>query len=140
VAVLDAARGYDLVETADRYRGWIRSAALRSILPRSAPYPRPDRAWRVVNFMCQIYREKDVTSASPIATAPLLATVELVEDPQQREAVLAPRDGAEDAITLCDVVWADCPHDHDMRFPHLRHNAILSSIRFWSRAQEADGW
>jgi len=23
-----------------------------------------------------------------------------------------------------DVVWADCPHDHNMRFPHLRHIRI----------------
>jgi len=90
VAVLDAARGYDLVETADRYRGWIRSAALRSILPRSAPYPRLDRAWRVVNFMCQIYRDRDVTSASPIATAPLLAIVEVVEDRPEWKRVRLP--------------------------------------------------
>ncbi len=90
VAVLDTARGYDLVETADRYRGWIRSAALRSIAPRSAPYPRPDRAWRVVNFMCQIYRDRDVTSASPIATAPLLALVEVVEDRPEWKRVRLP--------------------------------------------------
>jgi len=90
VAVLDAARDYDLVETADRYRGWIRSAALLSVARSSAPYPRPDRAWRFVNFMCQIYRDRDVTSASPIATAPLLAIVEVVEDRQEWKRVRLP--------------------------------------------------
>jgi hypothetical protein len=90
VAVLDAARGFDLVETPDRYRGWIRSAALRSIVPRSAHYPRADRAWRVLNFMCQIYQERDVTSASPIATVPLLAIVEVVEDRPEWKRVRLP--------------------------------------------------
>jgi len=90
VAVLEAARGFDLVETADRYRGWIRSAALRSFSPRSSPYPRHERAWRVLNFMCQIYRERDVTSASPIATAPLLAIVEVVEDRPEWKRVRLP--------------------------------------------------
>jgi gamma-D-glutamyl-L-lysine dipeptidyl-peptidase len=102
VAVLGAARGYDLVETADRYRGWIRSAALRSIAPRSAPYPRLERAWRVVNFMCQIYRERDVTSASPIATAPLLAIVEVVEDRPEWKRVRLP-DGRRGWVQSGDV-------------------------------------
>src|SRR5207247_748695 len=36
VAVLDSSRGFDLVETPDRYRGWISSAALRPLGPRAA--------------------------------------------------------------------------------------------------------
>ena len=90
VAVLDSARGFDLVETLDRYRGWIRSAALRPLTRRDPPYPRPDRACRVRNFMCQIYSKRDVTAASPIATAPLLALVEVVEDRSEWKRVRLP--------------------------------------------------
>ena len=102
VVVLDAARGFDLVETADRYRGWIRSAALRLTAPRSAPYPRPDRAWRVLSFMCQIYRDRDVTTASPLATAPLLATVEVVENRPEWKRVRLP-DGRKGWVQVGDL-------------------------------------
>jgi hypothetical protein len=90
VAVLDRARGFDLVETPDRYRGWIRSAALRSLPRRTATYPPPDRVGRVRNFMCQVYPERDVTSRSPIATAPLLALVEVLEDHSEWKRVRLP--------------------------------------------------
>ncbi|OLE65673.1 MAG: hypothetical protein AUG03_03625 [Acidobacteria bacterium 13_1_20CM_2_68_14] len=90
VAVLDSSRGFDLVETPDRYRGWIRSAALRPLGPRAATYPRPERACRVRNFMCQIYLVRDVTAASPIATAPLLALLEVVEGRSEWKRVRLP--------------------------------------------------
>jgi hypothetical protein len=90
VAVLDSARGFDLVESADRYRGWIRSAALRPLGPRAATYPRPERACRVRNFMCQVYAARDVTAASPIATAPLLALLEVVEGRSEWRRVRLP--------------------------------------------------
>jgi len=92
VSLLDSARGYDLVETADRYRGWIRSAALRPLSPGRGEYPRPDRACRVKNFMCQIYRERDVTTRSPIATAPLLAVVEILEERSEWTRLRLPDD------------------------------------------------
>ena len=90
VVLLDSARGFDLVETPDRYRGWIRSAALRPLSRRAGTYPRPDRAFQVKNFMCQIYSERDVTTASPIATAPLLALVEVIEDRSEWKRVRLP--------------------------------------------------
>jgi gamma-D-glutamyl-L-lysine dipeptidyl-peptidase len=90
VAVLDRSRGFDLVETPDRYRGWIRSAALRPLARRDATYPRPDRAGRVRNFMCQIYPQRDVTSLAPIATAPLLALVEVSEDRSEWKRIRLP--------------------------------------------------
>jgi len=102
VAVLEAARGFELIETADRYRGWIRSAALRSTNAGPARYPRPGRAWRVASFMCQIYRERDVTSASPIATAPLLAVLEVVEDRPEWKRVRLP-DGRRGWVQRADL-------------------------------------
>ena len=89
VTLLDAARGFDLVETADRYRGWIRSIALRPV-GRGGTYPRADRACRVKNFMCQIYSARDVTASSPIATAPLLSFLEIVEDQREWKRVRLP--------------------------------------------------
>jgi gamma-D-glutamyl-L-lysine dipeptidyl-peptidase len=90
VGVLDAERGYDLVETPDLYRGWIRSAALRWQAPRAVPHPPPGVAWRVRNFMGQIYPGRDVTAASPIAVAPLLAIVEVIEDRPEWKRVRLP--------------------------------------------------
>ena len=90
VGLLASARGYDLAETADRYRGWIRSAALRRLSPRGAIYPRPDRACRVKSFMCQIYTERDVTTRAPIATAPLLALLEVLEERGEWKRVRLP--------------------------------------------------
>jgi len=90
VAVLDSARGFDLVETPDRYRGWIRSAALRPLAARTATYPRTGRAFRVRTFMCQVYSERDVTSAPPIAVAPLLALLEVLEDHSEWKRVRLP--------------------------------------------------
>lgn len=90
VIILDSARGFDLVETPDGYRGWIRSAALRPLAGRDARYPRPDRAYAVRNFICQIYRERDVTSSSPMAGAPLLALLEVAEDADEWKRVRLP--------------------------------------------------
>ena len=90
VTILDSSRDFDLVETPDRYRGWIRSAALRALPGRDAPYPHPERAYAVRNFVCQIYRERDVTSSSPIASAPLLALVEVTQDGDEWKQVRLP--------------------------------------------------
>jgi cell wall-associated NlpC family hydrolase len=90
VTVLDEARGFGLVETPDRYRGWIRSAALRTSPARAAGYPAPDRAFVVRNFMCQVYRERDVTSASPLSAAPLLSRLEVTEEAPDWMRVLLP--------------------------------------------------
>lgn len=90
VAVLDEARGFGLVETPDRYSGWIRSAALRTASGRAGGYPPADRAFVVRNFMCQIYRERDVTSASPLSAAPLLSPLEVTDEAQDWMRVLLP--------------------------------------------------
>ncbi len=109
VTVLGAMRGFDLIETSDRYRGWIRSAALRPSSGRSLPYPRPGHAWRVENFMCQVYSERDVTTASPIATAPLLATVEVVEEHREWKRVRLP-DGRLGWVQGSDLGPVPPPH------------------------------
>lgn len=90
VAILEAARGFDLAETPDRYRGWIRSVALRPLPGHGTSYPRPGRAFRVRNFVCQVYAEKDVTSASPISVAPLLSPVEVSRDAGEWKRVRLP--------------------------------------------------
>ena len=90
VGVLDAERGFDLVETPDLYRGWIRSAALRWKAPRAIAHPSQGRGWRVRSFMGQVYPGRDVTAASPIATAPLLSVVEVIEDRPEWKRVRLP--------------------------------------------------
>ena len=109
VAVLDSSRGFDLVETPDRYRGWIRSAALRPLGPRSATYPRPERensplrAARCAALPLHIRSRRAsarfsgspcitvwATAASPIATAPLLALLEVVEGRSEWKRVRLP--------------------------------------------------
>ncbi|MBI1950203.1 MAG: C40 family peptidase [Acidobacteria bacterium] len=90
VAALDEARGFGLVETPDRYRGWIRSVALRPLPGRGGVYPASHRAFLVRNFICQIYRERDVTSASPLSAAPLLSPLEVTEEAGDWMRVLLP--------------------------------------------------
>ncbi len=90
VAALDEARGFGLVETPDRYRGWIRSVALRPLPGRGGVYPASNRAFLVRNFMCQIYRDRDVTSASPLSAAPLLSPLEVTEEDGDWMRVLLP--------------------------------------------------
>ena len=90
VAALDEARGFGLVETPDRYRGWIRLVALRPLPGRGGAYPASRRAFLVRNFMCQIYRERDVTSASPLSAAPLLSPLEVTEEAGDWMRVLLP--------------------------------------------------
>jgi cell wall-associated NlpC family hydrolase len=90
VALLDEAGGFGLVETPDQYRGWIRSAALRTAPGLADGYPPPDRTFVVRNFMCQIYRERDVTSASPLSAAPLLSPLEVTDEAPDWMRILLP--------------------------------------------------
>ena len=108
VTVLDEARGFLLAETPDRYRGWIRSAALRTATALAGGYPPPDRAFVVRNFMCQIYRERDVTSASPLSAAPLLSRLEVTDEAPDWMRVLLP-DGRRGWAQRGDLVPAGEP-------------------------------
>jgi len=76
--------------------------------------------------MCQIYRERDVTSASPIATAPLLAIVEVVEDRPEWKRVRLP-DGRRGWVQGGDLEPAPPPHP-----PALPDGAALAAtaLRF----------
>jgi hypothetical protein len=89
-AVLKSARGWSLVETPDAYRGWARSGALRRIADRAGAYPANGRAIEVTSLMANVYRDADVTSASPIAVVPLLARLELLEETEDWRRVRLP--------------------------------------------------
>jgi gamma-D-glutamyl-L-lysine dipeptidyl-peptidase len=80
VTLLGSRREWALVETPDRYRGWARSAALRPLPERRPRYPDPDRGVEIANLLANVYREPDVTSACPIAVAPLLARMEALKE------------------------------------------------------------
>jgi gamma-D-glutamyl-L-lysine dipeptidyl-peptidase len=70
VHVLRRRSGWALVETPDRYRGWIRSAALRHDR-RHAPL------LEVASLFANVHVVRDVTARAPIAVVPLLARLEL---------------------------------------------------------------
>jgi cell wall-associated NlpC family hydrolase len=83
VAVLESRAGFSHVETPDRYRGWLRSAALKSYPDGAAPrYAARGRVAEVVSLIANVYREPSVTSAKPKSQAPFTARLEV-----QRETV-----------------------------------------------------
>jgi cell wall-associated NlpC family hydrolase len=103
VAVLESAPGWALVETPDRYHGWVRARALHFFLPGRDPgYPEGESVVEVVTLLAQIYREPDVTSAAPIAVAPLLARLEAGEEAEDWTRVRLP-DGREGWMQRGDV-------------------------------------
>jgi cell wall-associated NlpC family hydrolase len=103
VAVLGTERGWTLVETADRYRGWVRSAALRFLRPgRDRGYPATEVVVEVANLIGNIYRDRDVTSASPLAAAPMLARLEVIEEAEEWVRARLP-DGREGWMQRGDV-------------------------------------
>jgi cell wall-associated NlpC family hydrolase len=59
-----------LVETPDRYRGWMRTGAL------SAHEPGGPLA-EVASLLANVYAQRDVTARAPIAVLPMLARVEI---------------------------------------------------------------
>jgi gamma-D-glutamyl-L-lysine dipeptidyl-peptidase len=69
VVVLRRRSGWALSETPDRYRGWIRAAALRHD-QRRGPF------LEVVSLFANVYAARDVTTRAPIAVLPILARVE----------------------------------------------------------------
>jgi len=71
VLALRRRSGWTLTETPDRYRGWIRSAALH---PDRRDLPLAE----AVNLFAHVYADRDVTARAPIAVLPLLARVELI--------------------------------------------------------------
>ncbi len=89
VQVDETRNGWALVETPDRYQGWMRAVALRQSAP---PFrgTRRDSALEVVSLFANVYREPDVTSAAPIVSAPLLARFDLLEDAWEWKKVALP--------------------------------------------------
>ena len=83
VAVLESRGAWALVETPDRYRGWARARALRPVARGRGRRPARGAAVEIGNLLANIYHEPDVTSASPIAVAPMLARLEIVEEARE---------------------------------------------------------
>jgi len=79
VVVLRRRSGWALSESPDRYRGWVRAAALRHDL-RAAPL------LEVASLFANIYAARDVTARAPIAVLPILARVEMAGVRQDRDA------------------------------------------------------
>ncbi|HYV20069.1 MAG TPA: C40 family peptidase [Verrucomicrobiae bacterium] len=70
VLVIRRRSGWALVETPDRYRGWMRSPALRHDR-RHMPVV------EVRSLLANVYAGQDVTTRAPIAVLPMLARVEI---------------------------------------------------------------
>jgi cell wall-associated NlpC family hydrolase len=100
VIVLDASRGWWLVETPDRYRGWVHARALRR-LPARARWPR-GLPLHAANLLVNVYRERDVTSAAPILVAPLLSRLEALRKAGDWTGVRLP-DGRRGWVQTSDV-------------------------------------
>ena len=77
VDLIESAKGWALVQTPDRYRGWADLRALR-LLRGPARYPGPRRGLEVATLLANVYRDPDVTAAAPLAVVPLLARIEQV--------------------------------------------------------------
>jgi len=77
VQALRRRAGWTLAETPDRYRGWIRSAALH-------PDRRDQPLAEVGNLFANIYPVRDVTARAPIAVLPLLSRLEVLGGPDGR--------------------------------------------------------
>jgi gamma-D-glutamyl-L-lysine dipeptidyl-peptidase len=72
VAVLETSGAFRLIETPDRYRGWIPTGALVLYASPSAPrYASKGPVVEVVNLVANLYREPSVTSARPKIQAPM---------------------------------------------------------------------
>jgi cell wall-associated NlpC family hydrolase len=88
VGVLESRDGYLHVETPDRYKGWMRAAALFEYPDARAPrYAARGPLAEVTSLMANLYRDADVTTARPKAQAPLGARLEVLrpaEDPRKR--------------------------------------------------------
>ncbi|HET7746619.1 MAG TPA: NlpC/P60 family protein [Vicinamibacteria bacterium] len=82
VKVVETRDGFARIETPDRYRGWIPSAAIFTYPAPGAPrYASRGPVAEVTSLMANVYREPDVTSARPRTQAPLGARLEVVEAP-----------------------------------------------------------
>lgn len=77
--VTKSRHGWALVETPDRYSGWVRSRALRPLRAAGNPgYASGRRTVEVISLLAHVYRSPDVTSASPISVAPFLSRLEAI--------------------------------------------------------------
>jgi cell wall-associated NlpC family hydrolase len=101
VAFLASRHGWALVETDDRYRGWMREAALLPAAPGSDP-PASAAAVEVTNLLGNVYHERDVTTAAPIASVPMLARLEALKEEDEWVRVRLP-DGREGWMQEGDV-------------------------------------
>ena len=112
VAILGTRGAWSLAETDDRYRGWVRSAALRFVDPgRERGYPATDDVVEIANPIGNVYRERDVTTSSPVAVAPMAARLEALETSEEWVRVRLP-DGREGWMQRGDVRPARSPADH----------------------------
>ena len=81
VAVLETSGVYARVRTPDGYDGWIPRAAIMEYLDAVPRYARSGRLVEVTSLMANIYRDPDVTTARPLAQAPLASRLEVRDEP-----------------------------------------------------------
>jgi cell wall-associated NlpC family hydrolase len=80
VAVLETSGLYARVRTPDRYDGWIPRAAIMEYLDAVPRYARSGKLVEVTSLMANIYRNPDVTTARPLAKAPLSSRLEVRDE------------------------------------------------------------
>jgi cell wall-associated NlpC family hydrolase len=109
VAVLERGDGFVRIETPDRYRGWIASAALLEYPDAStARYASRGAVAEVTSLIANVYRESSVTSARPKTQATLGGRLELLPDraPEGWRVVRLP-DGDSGYVQDGDIRIAD---------------------------------
>lgn len=82
VAVVEQKDGFLHVETPDRYRGWLPASAALAYAGGEARYASRGPVLEITSLMANVYREADVTTARPLAQAPLGTRLEVVEGPR----------------------------------------------------------
>ncbi len=136
LALLETRRLWALVETPDRYRGWMRARALRHLARGRGRYPDGGRAVEVIGLLANVYRDPDVTTAAPIATAPMLARIEVMGEGEEWIRVRLP-DGREGWLQRGDARPADAspgaggPADGGVAAPRPDPQAVTATaLRF----------
>ena len=86
IGVLEGRSGWLRVRTADDYLGWMPDAAARALGKGEKPYASAGRVTQVESLFAHIYREPDVARRQPLLTVPFETRLEVIAEPEEREA------------------------------------------------------
>lgn len=89
VALIVARGEWSRIQTADHYRGWVRSRQVRILLTGNG-YATDGAAVQVESLFANLYAEPDVTKHKPVLTVPFETRLEVQPDPTTKDGKKAP--------------------------------------------------